>query len=64
MKRNYTDITNIKYIEITEKRYNSVETKFKYVSYRGDEKHYYLARNRLSLENKIYGDESYVRSNN
>ena len=32
----------IEYIEVTEERYNHVETKFKYVSYSGDEKHYYL----------------------
>ena len=44
---------NIKYIEVTGERYNHVETEFKYASYRGNDKHYYLARNRLRLDDKL-----------
>ena len=40
----------VEYIEITEERFNHVRTLFKYVSYKGKEKHYYIAKNRNELE--------------
>ncbi len=44
----------IEYIEITEERYNYVRTRFKYIDFNdGNKKHYYLAKNRLRLENTL-----------
>ena len=40
----------VEYIEITEERYNHVDTRFKYASHRGTEKHYFIAKNRNELE--------------
>ncbi len=45
--------TKVEYLEVTEKRYNYVKTRFKYMSYRNNEKHYHLARNRAVLEDML-----------
>lgn len=46
--------SNVKYIEITEKRYNHVKSAFKYFCLGNhDKKHYYLARNRKTLDDKL-----------
>ena len=53
----------IEYIEVTKERYNYVKSKFKYISLNSDhEKHYYLARNRKTLDDKLEEQKPYWES--
>lgn len=54
MKKRKAFGQKIDYIEVTEKRYNHVVTSFKYKCLDNDgNTHYYLARNRRTLDDKL-----------